>query len=148
MRIIKPILICMLLVTAAVAMAETTSHDAHHPESGMEWTGVYNGFLPCADCGGFKMILALNPNKTYTLITQNVGKSIREYTEKGKFDWNDATKKLVLLPRNGENGRSFLLGENGLSLLDEHGNRHSGFDAGKYDLRKLDITAKTPKHLH
>lgn len=148
MRIFKQILICMLLSGQSIAQAETTNHDAHHAESGMEWTGVYNGFLPCADCGGVKMILALNPNKSYTLITQNVGKSIREYTEKGKFDWNESTKKLVLTPRNGEATRSFLVGENSLSLLDSHGNRYSGFDADKYDLRKLDITAKAPKHLH
>jgi len=147
MRIFKPILICILFAGSLPVYAQTATHEAHHPDTDLESTGVYNGFLPCADCGGLKIILALNPNKTYTQITQYVGKSIREYTEKGKFEKSDDNKKLILTPRTGTGSQAYLIGENSLTQLDAHGNRYTS-NADKYILRKLDITAKAPKHLH
>ena len=131
--------------------AETTeSKDtaAHHAHARLDWPGVYNGFLPCADCIGVKTSLALNANNTYILITQNVGKSPREFVEKGKFTWGDNNDKIILTPRDSSTPRQYLVGDDKLIELDGNGKRISGKQADSYILRRTDVAAQPPKHQH
>ena len=71
----KQILISFLFVAIYSAcnpvLAETTegAKDAHDAHNSLDWPGIYNGFLPCADCIGLKMSLALNKSGSYVLIT-------------------------------------------------------------------------------
>ena len=117
MSIFKRPLVAMLVIIAcssvSTAFAETTDatpseHESHHTESQRDWSGLYQGFLPCVDCKGIKTMLALNPNNSYILITQHVGKSDREITEKGKFAWDEATNTIILTPRNSTETHSYL----------------------------------------
>jgi copper homeostasis protein (lipoprotein) len=155
MRIIKPILASFIIFfvfpffSSAIAQSEAQKGaDAHHAEHKMEWPGVYNGLIPCADCVGIKTSLALNKNNTYFLMTQNLGKSLREFTEKGKFTWSEDGATIILTSRDGSTTRQYFVGENMLTQLDSAGNRHTGKDADKYTLHRNDLTAKEPKHLH
>jgi len=141
--------LCLTLLAGFnAAIAETQQKAATHAHETIDWPGVYNGFLPCADCNGVKTSLALNANGTYLLMTQNIGKSLREFTEKGKFVWNDDTNTIVLTPRSSTITRQYLVGDNNLTELDSKGNRITGRNADSYVLRRNDVTAKAPKHLH
>lgn len=155
MRIFKPILNCFLmagvLAVAGPVGAETAGQkdgEAHHGQHAIEWPGVYNGFTPCADCSGVKTQLALNPNNTYILMTQFVGKSEREYTEKGKYTWNEASNSVVLTSRDGSSTRQYLVGENMLTQLDGSGRRYTGKDANGWILRRVDMLSSEPKAKH
>ena len=121
---------------------ETTDKAAHHGHEKRDWPGIYNGFLPCADCMGVKMSLALNKNGSYVLITQNVGKSPRDFVEKGKYAWDEQSSTLVLTPRKGKSKKihQYAVDENSLIQLDDNGNRYTGKEADRYILRRNDVT--------
>ena len=155
MRTFKPhfkhmlmLFICTSLFQVATQvnaeLVETPEVAAHHAQDSIDWPGIYQGFTPCADCMGVKTELALNKN-SYVLITQYIGKSVKEFVEKGKFTWDSKTKTIVLTARKSETTRMYLVGDNNSTLtqLDSNGNRITGELAHRYILRKNDIS-KTP----
>jgi uncharacterized lipoprotein NlpE involved in copper resistance len=133
----------------AEATATTTEESAVHEQHHFDWSGVYHGFLPCADCKGIKMTLALNPNNdSYILMSQFIGKSDREIVEKGKFAWGDTNKTVVLTPRNGTQTRQFLVGDNQLTQLDNNGNLVTGETAERYVLRRNELKQQGQSSSH
>jgi uncharacterized lipoprotein NlpE involved in copper resistance len=126
--------------------AETTDNDAHHAQNSLDWPGIYLGFVPCDDCKGIKTTLALNNNNSYLLITQYVGKSEREFVEKGKFTSDDKDNTVVLTSKDNSVTRNYLVAENQLIQLDNMGNRISGNLADRYILRRKDIKESTQPH--
>ncbi len=142
-RINLAIFITMTLCYSPV-FAETTDTNAHHSQNSLDWPGIYYGFLPCDDCKGIKAKLALNKNNTYIFITQYIGKSEREFVEKGKYTEGDNSNTLVLTPRNSSASRLYLVDENRLIQLDENGNRITGKLADRYILRRNDVTSESP----
>lgn len=128
--------------------AEPAAHEEHHAQKGVDWPGIYNGFLPCDDCAGVKTSLALNKNGSYVMITQFTGKSPRDYVEKGKFAPGEKENTIVLTPRNkGAEPHIYLVAEDAMITLDKKGNRFSGKDAERYVLRRTDV-ASEPKEQH
>jgi copper homeostasis protein (lipoprotein) len=123
-----------------------TAEETHHAQNSLDWPGIYYGFLPCEDCKGIKATLALNKNNTYILITQYVGKSEREFVEKGKFTWSNKSDTIVLTPRKSATTQEYFVGENMLIQLDKEGNRISGKLADRYVLRRKDVTSEPPAH--
>jgi uncharacterized lipoprotein NlpE involved in copper resistance len=124
----------------AAAETATDAHPDHSQQSTQEWPGVYNGFTPCEDCNGIKTSLALNGNGTYILMTQYVGKSPRDFVEKGKFVWHDDTKTIAMTSRDGKNTHQYALDGNHLMQLDSSGKRISD----KHALRRNDLSK--PEH--
>ena len=37
---------------------------AHNSQNSLDWAGVYQGILPCADCEGFDTVITLNWDET------------------------------------------------------------------------------------
>jgi uncharacterized lipoprotein NlpE involved in copper resistance len=153
MQTFKKILACLFFTVISLAYnsacaetAEVVKHDSHHAANSLDWPGVYYGFTPCADCKGVKTSLALNSNHSYILITQFVGKSEREFVEKGKFAWSDESNMIFLTPRNSTITKKYFVGENILVQLDEDGNRISGKLADRYILRRTDVTKPKTSH--
>lgn len=105
----------------------------------LDWPGVYQGILPCADCKGIKTQLLLNEDLTYTLKTQFLEKSDSVFSENGKFNWNDSGNTITL---NNTNHQIYQVGENILFQLDKDGNRITGNLAGNYTLGKEKIEIK------
>ncbi len=130
--------------SAAQVSAEPSS-EAAHAEHSMNWPGIYYGYLPCEDCNGLKTTLALNKNNSYILITQYVGKSPREYVEKGKFIWSDKHNTIILNAKNGTDKHYYYVDENGLVQLDNHGERIAGKDADRYHLVRTEVTKNPPE---
>ncbi|MEY2667093.1 MAG: hypothetical protein RLZZ384_1264 [Pseudomonadota bacterium] len=127
----------LTLTTQSVVFAQAPS-DAHHEQQTLDWPGIYNGFTPCDDCKGVKTTLALNANNSYILITQYVGKSPRDITEKGKFVFSNQNT-IILTPRDSEMTRHYFVDENKLVELDKNGVHYSGKDADRYVLRRNDV---------
>ena len=99
----------------------------------LDWDGVYEGELPCADCDGIKTVVTINSDKTYTIQETYLGKETTPIETKGTFEWDDQGQKILL-----SNDRNpFFVGENTLTLLDRDGNKNTGELESFYVLRKV-----------
>ncbi|MDD1619917.1 MAG: copper resistance protein NlpE [Methylococcaceae bacterium] len=148
-RILTSSLFIAIFASYSPVFAETTEtkdKDEHHAHNSFEWPGIYYGSLPCADCVGIKTQLALNKNNSYVMITQYLGKSEREFVEKGKYTWSNQSKTIVLTPKNSSTTQQYAVAENTLIQLDANGNRISGKQADRYILRRTDVTDSTKPH--
>ena len=112
--------------------------------------GVFYGYLPCdqKDCDGIKQTLSLKPRNNYLLVTQYARESSREYYEKGKYDWNEATRTLVLTPKKEAPKRLYTIQDEGaLVTLDSDGKSMNG-DQESYTLRRSDKANTRQVHIH
>lgn len=139
------IVVSMGLNTAYAESAD--GNNAQHSTKNLNISGLYLGFFPCGDCHGIKTTLALNKNGTYVYITQYVGKSDREFVEKGKFALTDNGDKLILTPKKGSTTeQQYLIDDNMLVKLDEKGDRITSDGADRYILRRKDVISSQQKH--
>jgi heat shock protein HslJ len=103
--------------TAAPAPAMTP--DMHTSQNSLDWAGVYEGILPCADCPGMKTRLTLDRDGSYELSTRHLERPDEARAVRGRFAWN-AGGNSITLDAPGD-GRRFAVGEGRLSLLDRDG---------------------------
>lgn len=99
----------------------------------IDWTGTYQGILPCADCEGIKTRLVLNKDLTYSLKTSYLGKEDNIFETKGTFKWDKSGSKITL---DNPEKQVYQVGENKLFHLDNSGNRITGDLANNYILEK------------
>ena len=137
-----------ILNSSSVFAESADSTRVHHEQNNVDWSGIYLGFIPCADCKGVKTSLALNPNKTYILLTQYVGKSEREFVEKGTFIQNE--NKLTLTARKTGITHHYTIDNDQLIQTEENGQPVSAKLANRYILRKNKVveSAKSPHSGH
>ncbi|CAG7856268.1 hypothetical protein MCAMS1_00687 [biofilm metagenome] len=133
-------LILIIYLGCAPVHAETTDNqNAQQPQTNLNLSGLFLGFYPCSDCQGIRTTLALNKNNTYVYISIYVGKSDREFVEKGKYDIVD-NKTLVLTPRKGSTTtQKYLIEDDMLIKLDEDGERITKDGADGYILKRKDV---------
>jgi heat shock protein HslJ len=93
--------------------------DMHTSQNSLDWAGVYEGLLPCADCPGVKTRLTLKRDGSYELSTQYLDRQVAPRTVHGRFSWN-AGGNAIALDANG-GGQRFAVGEGRLSQLDRDG---------------------------
>lgn len=113
--------------------------------------GVFYGYLPCEQqgCDGIKQTLSLKPRNNYLLVTQYTKESsMREYFEKGKYDWDEGTRTLTLTPKKDVPKRLYTIEDEGaLVTLDSDGKPMKG-DQEAYTLRRSDKTKSRQVHIH
>lgn len=118
------------------AQPSTESVDAaHNSQNSLDWAGIYQGTLPCADCGGIETALTINADGTYTLTEKYLDKEGEPFASEGTFVW-DETGSIVTLQTGEQTGRQYLVGENTLTHLDMHGQQIDGELAEFYVLSK------------
>lgn len=128
--------------------AEHAGH-ANPLDKSQEFHGVFYGFLPCDDCNGIKTTLSLKQNHHYLLVTQPARESSREFYEKGKYEWNDDTRTVVLTPRDKAPAHQYAIEEEGtLVQMNADGSRMSGKQAESYTLRRSDTVKSREVHIH
>lgn len=112
-----------------------TTPDSHTSRNSLDWSGTYNGTLPCGSCNAIKMTINLYYDGTYeqTNVYQQGGKSEAVITS-GTFTWNEDGNTITLI--NAEKPNQFFVGENYLTKLDMNGDRITGDLAEKYILRR------------
>ena len=114
---------------------------AHNSRNSLDWQGVYRGVLPCADCEGIQEEIRLNDDMTYELVRNYLGKGDNRYSDKGRFEWDDAGARIKLISADSSDNtnRWFKVGENQLIVLDTEGNPiESGLPAELYVFQKMD----------
>lgn len=111
--------------------------DESKSENSLDWVGIYEGTLPCADCFGMQTKLVLKKDKTFLLRTVYKGKSDELIEKSGSFQWNDS-KNGITLHMDGKPSldHQYLVKENQLLKLDRKGNKISGDLKDKYKLTK------------
>ncbi|MCY4780724.1 copper resistance protein NlpE [Sphingobacterium sp. UT-1RO-CII-1] len=115
--------------TNVEAFADTT----HTSQNSVDWAGVYDGTIPCADCEGIKTMIELKDDGTFTMETEYLGKD-GKFSDKGVFTWfNNGSS--ILLKGEGEEVR-LKVGENQLFHLDQEGNEITGELAEQYIYKK------------
>ncbi|TXX75753.1 lipoporotein NlpE [Vibrio cholerae] len=120
----------------SAAQPSTASVDAaHNAQNSLDWAGIYQGTLPCADCGGIETELTLNADGTYALTEKYLDKEGEPFASQGTFVWNEAGN-IVTLQTGDQTGRQFMVGENTLSHLDMEGKVIEGELAEFYVLSK------------
>ena len=109
----------------------------------LDWNGIYQGILPCADCPGIKIQLILNTDMTYKLETSYLERGTGIETG-GKFSWNNDGNIITL---DSNYPQKFLVGENRLFQLDGEGKRITGNLADRFILEKekTELTGKNWK---
>ncbi len=114
--------------------ASSAEMDSHNSENSLDWMGVYEGTIPCADCEGIKTVLELRNDKSFTLWQSYLGKSEGDFKENGTYIWDETGSKVIL---KGENETfQYKVGENQLWMLDKSGNVIEGDMANMYILKK------------
>jgi heat shock protein HslJ len=104
-----------------VKPAAASPVDSHTSRDSLDWAGVYEGVLPCADCPGIKTRLTLGSDGTFERQTQYLDRETVPRTEVGKFTWH-ASGNAISLDANG-GGQQYAVGEGRLILLNRDGTR-------------------------
>ena len=102
----------------------------------LDWSGTYTGILPCSNCEGIETTLTLNPDLTYILVTNYLGRNdALEEENSGPFSWDSTGSTVTLLNiKSGPN--QYKIGENRIWQLDINGERVTGDLADHYILIK------------
>ncbi|MEZ4888616.1 MAG: META domain-containing protein [Chitinophagales bacterium] len=109
----------------------------HHSQNSLDWEGIYQGILPCADCEGIQTEITLNKNLTYIYKTKYLGKEDTIFEKKGGFVWDGDGGKIALADFDEDKlSVKYMVGENALFKLDMKGERITGALADKYVLKK------------
>jgi uncharacterized lipoprotein NlpE involved in copper resistance len=118
--------------------APVTAEQAQTENNSLNWAGTYQGTLPCTDCEGIQITLALNSDQSYTLKEIYQGKKDNnEVNAQGQFTWDDSGS-IITLDNADKTGvpYQFLVGENMLMKLSDNGKPVQGDMAEQYTLKK------------
>jgi heat shock protein HslJ/uncharacterized lipoprotein NlpE involved in copper resistance len=114
---------------------EMLMNKEHNAKISLDYIGMYQGVLPCADCEGIETILWVDENN-YVLFTNYLGKKNKTESEfRGEYVWNESGNTIILSGIENAPNRYFV-GENYLTQLDLDGNKIEGDFAEKYMLQK------------
>lgn len=102
-------------------------------------SGIYGGYVPCADCEGIITYLLLNPDMSYRLEETYYKKDEKVFRANGNWKMD---KGKIILYDNNEVKLSFLTDGDKLWQLDSEGNRISGNLGNKYVLNRQEMADK------
>ncbi|MDO5663764.1 MAG: copper resistance protein NlpE [Bacteroidia bacterium] len=115
--------------------SSTVASDMHTSEMVLDYKGVYEGTLPCADCEGIKTTLTVNEDNTFVLISEYLGKKGETFEDKGTYFIEDG-EVLVIQDEEGDQ-KYFKLMEGSLAQLDADKKMIEGEMAPLYVLTKV-----------
>ncbi len=109
----------------------TTTYDT------VNWSGIYRGVFPCADCEGIQIELSISKKGTYEITKRYEGKSEDILSEKGNFRWLPDGNAITLYSGNNSNEYThFLVAENKLIKLDKDAKKIESEFSELYVLKK------------
>ncbi len=101
------------------AVAETTPIDTvHTSQNSLDWSGTYEGTIPCADCPGIKTTVVLNSDNTFSLTSEYMERNTK-LEDKGSFMWHNNGSVVHL--KGKETDLKLKVGEDMLFYLDQEG---------------------------
>jgi len=90
--------------------------DMHTSRIALDWAGVYEGLLACADCPGIHTQLSLEPDGGFEIETRRLVRDAEPSSARGQFEW-EAGGNTIVLDASGA-GQRFAVGEGRLLLLE------------------------------
>ena len=90
--------------------------DLHTSRDSLDWPGMYEGLLACAECAGIQTRLTLNKDGSFVMVTRRLVRDAVPSSEHGQFEWEPDGSILVLDTEGGE--QRFAVGEGRLQLLE------------------------------
>ncbi|MGX9985684.1 copper resistance protein NlpE N-terminal domain-containing protein [Soonwooa purpurea] len=129
--------IITLSLTSCKSTPKSSFSDEHNAKNSLDYNGIYNGVLPCADCDGIATSVYINKDNTYVLKQNYQGKSTTTILEEGSYSWNNEGNTITLKPKT-KNGQTlkFFISENRIFMLDQDGKRITGSLKDHYTLTK------------
>lgn len=118
---------------AAATEQATTAADTHNSRNSLDWPGIYEGTVPCADCPGIRVKVTLEADGSYSKTMAYMEKP-NIFITKGTFSWDDTGSRITLT--DGQESEIYKVGENRLTMLDQQGNAITGDLADMYILKK------------
>lgn len=113
---------------------DQTVVDMHTSEISLDWAGVYEGTMPCADCEGIETVVELKDDNTFTATYTYMGEDEYTVSNEGMFTWDESGQVVTLVAE--EDTKQFKVGENHITLLGEDGEVNTGELAEFYVLKK------------
>lgn len=111
----------------------TTSAKGDTSENALDWAGIYEAVVPCADCPGIKTDLTLNKDKTFSITEEYLERNSKNQ-DKGSFEWDAAGKVITL--KGKDSNYKYKVGENTLTQLDISGQPIDGPNKDLYVFKK------------
>ena len=108
--------------------------DMHTSEIALDYHGVYEGTLPCADCEGIKTQLTINEDHTFVLVSNYLGEEDAKFEDKGTY-FIENGEILVIQDEDGDQ-KYYKLQEGSLAQLDTNKKPIEGDMAPLYVLTK------------
>lgn len=90
--------------------------DMHTSRIALDWAGVYEGLLACADCPGIHTQLTLEPDGGFEIVQRRLVRDAEPSSARGQFEW-EADGNTIALDAEGDEQR-FAVGEGRLLLLE------------------------------
>lgn len=107
--------------------------DMHNSRNSLDWAGVYEGVLPCADCPGIQTRLTLGNDGTFEKQSQYLDRDTVPRTGRGRFSWRADGNTITLDAGGG--GQIYAVGEGRLILLNNDGTRPEGAASNRVLMR-------------
>lgn len=124
------------MLTDSLAMENDILVDSeHNAQNSLDWSGTYEGVLPCADCEGIKTTIVLNQDGTFTHTAEYINKDFTAES-KGEIMWHD-NGSIVHLKDGEDVDVKLKVIENALIHLDQEGNEIDGALKDHYQLNKI-----------
>ena len=109
--------------SAAPAANDVRVVDMHTSRNSLDWSGTYEGVLPCEDCAGVHTQLTLGQDSTFEIVTRRLVRDAAPAAGSGQFEWQADGNTIVLDAMDGE--RRFAVGEGRLMLREAGPSEHS-----------------------
>lgn len=117
------IMLLALAASAAGCMPRSdtapAAPDMHNSRNALDWAGVYEGVLPCADCPGIQTRLSLQQDGRFELTMRYIERQVAPFVSTGSFSWNADGNTITLDGAGG--GAMYRVGEGRLLQLDRDG---------------------------
>ncbi|UGU18022.1 copper resistance protein NlpE [Sinomicrobium kalidii] len=111
--------------------------DMHNAANSLDFEGVYEGTVPCADCEGIKMTVTINEDHSFKEVYEYLGVE-KENTFSDEGTWEIQESTITFRPKEGDNKRMYFVGEGFIQALDQEGNKIDGDMAEMYILKKTE----------
>jgi uncharacterized lipoprotein NlpE involved in copper resistance len=117
---------------------EEQGMDGHTSINAIDWEGIYEGTIPCADCDGIFTELTINNDNTFVMqSTKIIGDKKDKTSQQGLYQWDESGSKITL-DINGSK-TIYQVEENKLVLLDKDGNKMPESETKNYTLIKKEM---------
>lgn len=104
----------------------------------IDWEGIYEGTIPCADCDEIFTELTINNDNTFLMqSTKIIGDKKYKTLDKGFYQWDESGSKITL--NFSESKTMYQVEENKLVLLDQDGNKMPESETKNYTLIKKEM---------